>query len=114
MADVISYSGSDKWKKRATDLLNQGGGGGGSDVIMHTTAEWAQLTSLVSISGMIYVWSDYKVENNVPIPAFKVGDGLAYVVDLPFATQAITQAQIDAWNNKVSARVSGEVLILEN
>lgn len=114
MADVISYSGSDKWKKRATELLNQGGGGGGSDVVVHTTSEWAQLTTLVSQRGVIYVWSDYKIENNVPIPAMKVGDGLAYVVDLPFATQAITMAQINNWTNKVSARVSGEELILEN
>lgn len=115
MADVISYSGSDKWKKKATELLNQGGGGGGgSDVVVHTTAEWAQLTTLVSQRGMIYVWSDYKTENNVPIPAIKIGDGLAYVVDLPFATLAITQSQINSWNNKVSARVSGEELILEN
>lgn len=30
MADVISYSGEDKWKKKATELLNQGGGGGSS------------------------------------------------------------------------------------
>lgn len=29
MADVIAYNGSDKWKKKATELLNQGGGGGG-------------------------------------------------------------------------------------
>lgn len=113
--DVISYSGSDKWKKKVTELLNNGGGGGGdSDVVIHTTAEWQALSSLVSQKGMIYIWSDYKVEGGVPIPAFKVGDGLAYVVDLPFATQAITPAQISAWNNKVSARVSGEVLIFEN
>lgn len=29
MADVIAYNGSDKWKQKATELLNQGGGGGG-------------------------------------------------------------------------------------
>ena len=113
MADRISYNGSDKWKIKATELLN-GGGGGGSDVMVHTTAEWQQLTSLVSIKGMIYVWSDYKTENGIDIPAMKIGDGLAYVVDLPFATQAITLAQIQNWNNKVNARVSGENLILEN
>ena len=113
MADRIGYNGSDKWKIKATELLNEGGGGG-SDVIVHTTAEWQQLTSLVSVKGMIYVWSDYKTEDGVDIPAMKVGDGLAYVVDLPFATQAITLSQIQSWNNKVSARISGENLILEN
>ena len=29
MADVIAYNGSDKWKQKVTELLNQGGGGGG-------------------------------------------------------------------------------------
>lgn len=28
MADVIAYNGSDKWKQKATELLNEGGGGG--------------------------------------------------------------------------------------
>lgn len=89
-------------------------GGGDTEIIVHTTAEWQNLTSLVSKKGGIYIWSDYKTENNVDIPALKIGDGLAYVVDLPFATQAITLSQIQSWNNKVSARVSGENLILEN
>lgn len=29
MSNVIDYGGNDEWKKRATELLNQGGGGGG-------------------------------------------------------------------------------------
>lgn len=29
MPNVIDYNGSDKWKQKATELLNQGGGGGG-------------------------------------------------------------------------------------
>lgn len=29
MANNIAYTGSDKWKQKATELLNQGGGGGG-------------------------------------------------------------------------------------
>ncbi len=29
MANNIAYNGSDKWKIKATELLNQGGGGGG-------------------------------------------------------------------------------------
>ena len=86
------------------------------EVITHTTAEWAQLTSLVSEKDVIYIWSDYKVKDGTPIPAMKVGDGDAYVLDLPFATQAITEDDIAKWNtvtSKVSARVEGNVLILE-
>lgn len=86
------------------------------EVITHTTAEWAQLTSLVSEKDVIYIWSDYKVKDGTPIPAMKVGDGDAYVLDLPFATQAITEDDIAKWDtvtSKVSARVEGNVLILE-
>ena len=32
MADRIHYGGEDKWKKKATDLLNEGGGGGASEL----------------------------------------------------------------------------------
>lgn len=36
MPDVITYNGSDKWKQKATELLNQGGGGGlVDDVIVY-------------------------------------------------------------------------------
>lgn len=115
MADVINYDGQDKFKKEVARLLNQGGGGGGgSDVVVHTTAKWQSLTSLVSVKGTIYVWSDYKTEDGEDIPAIKIGDGLAYVVDLPFATQGITLAQINNWNNKVSVRISGENLFFKN
>ena len=30
MADRIHYDGEDKWKKKATELLNEGTGGGGN------------------------------------------------------------------------------------
>lgn len=109
---AMVYNGNSKTIAEIVRRLNQGGGGGTS-VVVHTTAEWQQLTSLVSEKGGIYVWSDYKTEDGEDIPAIKIGDGLAYVVDLPFATQGITLDDINNWNNKVSARVSGENLIFE-
>lgn len=51
-----------------------------------TTAEWDELTDLVSVRGETYVYSDgggIDAEEN-PIPAVKVGDGETLVVDLPF------------------------------
>ena len=80
-----------------------------------TTAQWAELTTLVSVKGEVYVYSDYATdENNNPIPAIKVGDGLAYVVDLPFVTASdarITAEDIANWNNKVAVQLNGENLI---
>ena len=85
-------------------------------IFSKTTAEWAALTELVSVRNAIYVYTDYK-----PIgtsgdyqPGIKIGDGLAYVVDLPFATMEdarITAEDIENWNNKVSVVLDGENLI---
>lgn len=112
MADRIGYNGSDKWKIKATELLNQNVGG--NNIITKTTAEWNVLTSLVSEANTIYVYSDYKTVDGVDIPAIKIGDGLAYVVDLPFSTQSITQEQIDNWDEKVSVQVVDEKLMFNN
>lgn len=84
-------------------------------VSIHTTAEWEQLNHIVSAVGEIYVYSDYKEdEEGNPIPGIKMGDGNAYIVDLPFVTAEdarITQEDIDNWNNKVAVRVDGDRLI---
>lgn len=84
-------------------------------VACKTSAEWAELTSLVSMPNEIYIYSDAQedAEGN-PIPMIKIGDGNAYVVDLPFVAATdyrITQEDIENWNNKVSVRADGERLI---
>lgn len=85
-------------------------------VICKTTAEWSELTSLVSVKGALYVYTDYKpigTSGNYQ-PGVKVGDGLAYVVDLPFVTTEdarITAEDIANWNNKVAVMVDGENMI---
>ena len=72
-----------------------------------TTSYWNSTPSRVSVSGAIYVYTDYATEDQKNIPGIKIGDGNAYVVDLPFVMTgvAITQADIDSWNNKVGARI---------
>lgn len=84
-------------------------------VAVKTSAEWALLTTLQSRQGEIYVYSDGAEDGEGnPIPMIKIGDGNAYVVDLPFATATdirITDEDIQNWNNKVSVRADGETLI---
>lgn len=80
-----------------------------------TSAEWAQLTTLVSREGEIYIYSDARSDaQGNPVPMAKVGDGNAYVVDLPFTSAVdlrITDADIQNWNNKVAVRIEGDRLI---
>lgn len=85
-------------------------------VISKTTAEWAALTSLISVKNAVYVYTDYKAigTSGDYQPGIKIGDGMAYVVDLPFVTTEdarITAEDIANWNNKVAVMVDGENMI---
>lgn len=77
-----------------------------TEIIVKTTDEWAASPGYMSKSGGFYVYSDYRIEDGVPIPAIKIGDGKAYVVDLPFFSTGVTESDREFWNNKVSAKMS--------
>lgn len=83
-------------------------------VISHTTEEWAALYQYVSKKDYIYVYTDHqKSDEGKDIPGIKIGDGNAYVVDLPFIDDLyakhisdtilhINDGERDFWNNKVT------------
>ena len=105
--------------------------GGSTNVIVRTTEQWARQTSYVPPKGTICVYSDRNVIEGTDYPGVKIGDGLAYVVDLPFvgddiASQIqnvldahiadtschVTEAEKRYWNNKLDSELAGETLIL--
>ena len=89
-------------------------------VLYADTATWNSQAQLVSQEGYIYIYSDYKQDgegNN--IPGIKVGDGNAYLIDLPFSTKLIDEHIADAvihvtasdktsWNNKVTCYIDAD------
>ena len=100
-------------------------------IYYNTTAGWAAQITRVSEEGAIYVYSDNstieKDGETINVPAIKIGDGLAYVVDLPFSQDQsiidhinndeihITTTDREFWNNKCSVDatdISNERLIL--
>lgn len=108
----------------------------GRNQIHYDTKEaWNAQTELVGERGHIYIYSNYatrEVEKDgethiINIPAMKVGDGLAYLIDTPFMlTSDDYQEFIDHinnlsihvmpvdrtnWNEKVSADVDQDMLI---
>ena len=106
----------------------------GSAIVHHvytdTTANWNAKTAYAPAQGDIIVYTDRATvtEDNVTknVPGIKIGDGNAYVVDLPFTDDAlaaallahignttahITSGERAAWNNKVSVSTSGKALI---
>ena len=86
-----------------------------NNVLVATTAEWNSNPSLIGKKGTVYVYTDKSVNSDgEPVPGFKVGDGLAYLIDAPFnddimMTHAnnssihITDEERLFWNNKVTA-----------
>lgn len=89
-------------------------GGSAGNVIVKSSDEWAETPELVSDKGTIYVYMDKDESGNITDVKFKIGDGAAFVVDVPFASPSknefdshinntdvhVTPAEKEAWNNK--------------
>ena len=80
---------------------------GRKEVISATTEEWNSKPNYISVKDIIYVYTDHNVISEESIPGIKVGDGVTYLIDLPFVTGGceVTQEQIDFWNNKVAIMI---------
>lgn len=88
-----------------------------------STENW-NTSGQISELNMLYVYTDYqKDEMDRNIAGIKVGDGLAYIVDLPFTDTLmqehmtntdihITPEEREFWNNKNRSYAYGETLIL--
>lgn len=100
-------------------------------VVCHTTAEWDEQTTYVPNSGEVIVYTDHDTKvvdgQTVNIPGVKIGDGSAYVVDLPFIDEAVsgglldhiqntsihvTASEKEFWNNKLNCVITNENLVL--
>ena len=94
-----------------------------SSIQYNTTNNWNSNSSLMSKANEIYVYTDYyDLGDGKKGIGVKIGDGKAYVIDLPFVDSGIakiveehidnnqihiTQAERTAWNNKISCYLSG-------
>lgn len=104
-------------------------------VYYDTTANWDLQPNLVGIKGAVYIYSDYDyiedhAGNRTPVAGIRIGDGSAFLKDLPFVSDAMTATIVNHitnqsvhvtpqekafWNNKVSSFLGGqggETLIL--
>lgn len=94
--------------------------------IMKTKQEWQYWGRELSQKGIFYIYTDNEVieegSSRIQIPGIKIGDGLAYICDLPFVTDYlskilwehvndkiihITQQEREFWNNKVTSYING-------
>lgn len=95
--------------------------------IKYDTVEgWGNTLDYIPLEGELIIYTDYANINGVNIPAIKVGDGLAFAVDLPFVgddmrnlliahindtVAHITADEREFWNNKVRCYINGEKLV---
>ena len=98
-----------------------------------STADWSVRTDYIPSAGEICIYTDYKTitdeqGNTKNVAGIKVGDGLAYVVDLPFVTSEVESTLTEhindtirhvnsleraTWNSKLGiAGVDDETLVL--
>ena len=103
--------------------------GSKGSIYTNTSAYWATQISYVPKNGDIIVYSDREtiVEDGVTkfVPGFKIGDGNAFVVDLPFTDAAVVERFLahvedhnahvtiqekEFWNNKLNLSLNGETL----
>lgn len=99
-------------------------------ITIDTADGWNARRTYVPIKGEIVIFSDRHVIDNVNHPGIKIGDGMAYVVDLPFfgddetnsimsiINDHINNAAIHVstedryfWNAKLNYETDGENLI---
>lgn len=68
-------------------------------ISINTAAEWAQRITYIPDKGEIVIYSDRNIVGGISYPGIKIGDGMAYVVDLPFFGDDETNRVIDIINN---------------
>ena len=87
-------------------------------VLVGTKEQWDSTPTMIGEKDVVYVYSDQNTnELGQPVPGFKVGDGKAYLIDMPFNNDLslahfsnesihVTDEERDFWNNKVTAFIN--------
>lgn len=100
----------------------------GHQLFVDTAANWQAKLDFIPNRGDIVIWSD-KIVSGKTYPGIKIGDGMAYNVDLPFVgddvleivnnhihdnIRHITAEEREEWNNKITCEdiIIDETLIL--
>ena len=73
----------------------------GSTVHFGTTEYWNSQPNLVGLAGHLYVYTDYMIVDNENVPAMKIGDGTAFLIDNPFIASGASADLNDHINNTI-------------
>ena len=72
-----------------------------------TTAHWNAAVGMIPLKGEVIIYEDHQritqkvngVNKTITIPGIKIGDGMAYVQDLPFVDDDLRSRLIDHIDN---------------
>lgn len=74
-----------------------------------TTANWNARSTFIPLAGEVIIYTDHSQRddgngNVINVPGIKIGDGHAYLIDLPFmeGETSVSVAEKASWNNKVN------------
>lgn len=105
-------------------------------VTRDTTANWNAVRDFVPLRGEVIIYTDHgqiqdDFGNTINVPGIKIGDGSAYLIDLPFVNDDVryqiltelrehsgntdihvTQNEKNFWNNKLNYTINNGNLIL--
>ena len=133
----ISLNGSNAFKLNlsggATEhirMLSPSSGSFSGKISIDTTKGWNDKLTYIPSNGEIVIFSDRHIVEGVNYPGIKIGDGKAYVVDLPFfgddetdyivgllnghindASIHVSNEDREFWNAKLNYETNGENLI---
>ena len=83
-------------------LVNSAASSFSGKITIDTTAGWNQKIMYVPLKGEIVIYSDRNLVGETYYPGIKIGDGNAYVVDLPFFEDDVTDAIMEVLNNHIN------------
>lgn len=96
-----------------------------ASIEVHTSEQWREAGRAISKKGTFYVYSDGFNQDGQLIPRIKLGDGMAYISDLPFLdsyllneifehindnVRHVTQQERLFWNNKLNVDDNQEIV----
>ena len=125
------WVGLDPERKEITFALNGGGGHRYAKAMYDTTENWNNDPLFIPEKGIVVVYSDHGTimhdGEEITVAGIKIGDGNAYLIDLPFIgddwVQIFDEHMNDSdihvsleekafWNNKLNVELFEESLIL--
>lgn len=122
----LNLSGNEAERIR---MLSPSSGFFSGKISIDTTERWGLKPTYIPAKGEIVIYSDYNIIDGTSYPGIKIGDGKAYIVDLPFfvgdikrivdiVDEHINNALIHVseedrafWNAKLNCEMDGENLI---